>query len=184
MILAIATDAMAQSWNSYSTAYSKIKDMAGKDESALVKQGTQAITQIDGSSAILQDMPPGWTILHPCSQRLIVQTLNRSWAQEVQQTCSRHAYRNWCGVLRIIRFASMLQRRIKLNNAIEAIKEIINKSWRGAMLRISCSRYLTKVKQLQRGLRSCVRLQSHIRELIILPMVWEVETKILGAVVG
>lgn len=71
-----------------------------------------------------------------------------------------------------------------MNTCAEMIKDSVHTGWRGYRIRASMKDYLQKMKKLQSGMRNCIALRKHIREHILLPMVWEAETIILGEVVG
>jgi len=122
--------------------------------------------------------------LHVVSQRKVLKTLNVSWSCEVAQACGRHAWGRWRFALLSMRFVSLLTRRLRLNNCADAIKGLINASALHYQIRSSVKNYLDKVKNLQWGMRASVKLRSHIRNALLMPMLWDIETSVLGELVG
>lgn len=71
-----------------------------------------------------------------------------------------------------------------MNAHVELVKDAINTHWRGYKIRSALKGFIEKMKTLQKSMRFCVRLRRYIRDQIAMPMLWEIETEILGPVVG
>lgn len=180
VMLAMGTRAMVRNWQSFLTVYRQMKEAAEKEETSLVREGSRRIRFFDEDAhlaGIVDHLP-----IH--CRKVVVRAVTKSWSREVSRKCSQHAFRNWCHVLRLVRFCVILLRRVRLNHYAEMIKHCIEACWRGYRIRASMKIYLQQVKLLQNGMRACVKLRRHIRTFIFLPMVWEAETYILGEIIG
>jgi hypothetical protein len=185
MVLAMATDTMARVWKSFVTLNAAVKETARIEEDALVRRGIQDISDMRLSQGRLGSLTEECTRkLVPNSRRTLHRAISRRWHEDVEIRCRNHAYHHWCYALRVCRFIAILHRKIRLNNYAEIIKDLINSSWRGYRIRASMKCFMLKVRHLQIGMRSCVQLRSHIRNFVMLPMLWQIETTILGKLIG
>lgn len=82
----------------------------------------------------------------------------------------------------VAKFLAIMYRKRRLNRYAEIIKDFINSSWRGYRMVASMKVYLQQMNFLQHAMRHSVIMRRHIKQFILLPTLWEVETMILGEI--
>mmetsp|Transcript_87171 Transcript_87171/g.164394 ORF Transcript_87171/g.164394 Transcript_87171/m.164394 type:complete len:876 (-) Transcript_87171:139-2766(-) len=182
VVLAIGTSTLVRVWRNFIEAYEDIRSHSAMD--VLVREGSRHvmsnIQDVGSWRDALQRVRSG--SIMPRTTMLLISGLQGKFMQELQARCSRHAYFLWCHLLRVAKFIAIMYRKRRLNRYAEIIKELINASWRGYRMVASMKVYLQQMNFLQHAMRNCVVMRRHIKQFILLPTLWEVETMILGEI--
>lgn len=117
-------------------------------------------------------------------QRLLVQSAQQRLFVEVLDLRRRRAWRSWRHVLTLVRFIGIVKRWTRNNSLAEVIKEFIEASWRGFQVRASTKLFFFQVRVLQRTFRDVSKRRMRVRELVLRPAIWEIETQLLGKFIG
>lgn len=133
-------------------------------------------------SGLLQQ--PSMLPLRRSSKMALVSSIQHRVSYDICRLRRKKAYDAWRNVLRVIKFYIRLRQRNRRNLQAELIKKLIDDVWRGYTIRVSVRGFLAKTRFLQRAIRACLKWREHVRYNIYLPSIWEMETQILGSLVG
>jgi len=185
ILTAIASETMVRMLRGFHIVYAKLKENTCED--TVLQSGRSGIEKHLAAHADWRDLGSRCEFvksLLPNSKHLLVSGLQNKWKTEMQRKCRTRAKKSWYKLLRVMHFIGIMYRRRRLNGFAEIIKDIINCSWRGYRMRASIKVYLQQMNFLQNAIRACIRIRTHLRQYLYMPTVWEVETTILGEVIG
>eukprot|EP00746_Dinoflagellata_sp_MGD_P073582 gnl/MRDRNA2_/MRDRNA2_29836_c0_seq1.p1 gnl/MRDRNA2_/MRDRNA2_29836_c0~~gnl/MRDRNA2_/MRDRNA2_29836_c0_seq1.p1 ORF type:complete len:750 (-),score=118.74 gnl/MRDRNA2_/MRDRNA2_29836_c0_seq1:197-2446(-) len=114
----------------------------------------------------------------------VLDLVSRQYKESRQLLYKKQLTKSWWHILRVCKAYALFRKPLRLNAQAEIMKRFINDSYRGYTFRRDIKKFLAQIRFLQRGMRSSIIFAHLVRKSVIVPAIWEQETRILGEVMG
>jgi len=94
------------------------------------------------------------------------------------------AWKQWTHAVRCMTFAARMLAPIRKHVEMEKVKAFLHGAWWGIQIQVAIRAFMTKVKRLQHSFKLSYSFMHIVRQRVLLPQVWAMESLVLAERVG